>query len=78
MTWVTADHECCGGSCRRKHPIAIRRGGFSGRWFAVTRYIVKGDTLEAIEKHDITIELNHALIEHGWTPPFGEGPERVS
>ena len=65
--------QCCKGHCRRKHPILIRRGWISGRWYAVTRYkdLGSGD-VEAQEKHDITEDLVPYLISQGWTPPPSE------
>ncbi len=52
---------CCGEyNCRRKNPIIIALGPFSGAVFAVTRgklVAPNGDgssTYQAIEKHDIT------------------------
>lgn len=61
---------CCNeNGCRRKLPIVIRRGGFTGRWFAVTRYTLHDGLLDASEKHDITDDLVAALLNEGWTPP---------
>lgn len=58
-----ADHPCCGEyKCRRQQPIMLSRGGFSQRWYAVTRWKDKGNGLyEAIEKHELPAELSAAL-----------------
>ena len=65
--------RCCNEyRCRRTKPIVIRRGGLSGRWYAITDYgPVKGydHLIEARQKHDITANLIAALIDAGWTPP---------
>lgn len=54
---------CCREyGCRRKSPILIRKGPFSGAWYAVTRYRSLGDhpgTVRTAEggKHDITSDI---------------------
>lgn len=62
---------CCNEhGCRRSQPFKLRRGGFSGRWFLVSRYRQRApEMIESMEKHDIHDELMNALLEAGWTPP---------
>lgn len=57
------DKPCCGEyKCRRKQPIKISRGGFSQRWYAVTRWKDQGlGRFEAIEKHALDPMLSAAL-----------------
>lgn len=53
--------SCCNETgCRRKTPIVLYRGDFSGAVYAVTRATIisqpaKGDmTMSAINRHDVT------------------------
>lgn len=62
--------SCCREyGCRRTTPILVRKGGLSGRWYAITRFHLKGALIVADQKHDVTDDLIAALIEEGWTPP---------
>jgi predicted heme/steroid binding protein len=67
---------CCSEhGCRRKTPIGVSRGAFSGRIYAITRSRLISDdgghsgTFEASEKHDITnamkffIKANREWVE---------------
>jgi hypothetical protein len=57
-----SDHPCCGEyECRRKQPIEIQRGGFSGVWYAITRYKRDGTRIEAQEKHGLHPIVSAAL-----------------
>lgn len=58
-----SDKPCCDEwKCRRKQPIMLSRGGFSQRWYAVTRWKDRGNGLfEAIEKHTLDPMLSAAL-----------------
>lgn len=65
------EYPCCSEyKCRRKQPIEIQRGGFSGAWYAITRYKRSGENglrIEAIEKHQLDPFLGVALdyaLEH--------------
>lgn len=60
--------DCCGEyGCRRKQPIEIQRGPFSGIWYAITRYKRDGSRIDAQEKHALDPFLCAALdyaLEH--------------
>lgn len=68
-TPVPASHPgCCEEyGCRRKHPIGIYRGDFTGQVYAATNLRLvhdRGDgtgTFSASEKHDITRQMRRFI-----------------
>lgn len=66
---------------RRSKPILIRRGGLSGRWYAITDYVrIERDgrnLVDARQKHDVTDELVAALMAEGWTPAAPEPEDKT-
>jgi hypothetical protein len=62
---------CCGEyNCRRKHPIGIYKGDFSGCVYVATRMSLVSDrgdgtgTYEASERHDITRQMKKFIRDN--------------
>ncbi len=62
--------SCCGEpSCRRKNPISLYLGDFSGQVYAVTRSRVvsvreDSTTLAALDRHDVTAAMRAFIHRH--------------
>lgn len=62
---------CCSeANCKRRHPIGIYLGAFSGQVFAATRMRLVSDhgngtaTFAASEKHDVTPQLRQFIRDN--------------
>lgn len=52
---------------RKPKPVLLRRGPFSDRIYALTKYRVQGKAIVVTEKHDVTEDFN-ALAARKDTP----------
>jgi hypothetical protein len=59
--------SCCREhGCKRRSPILLRHGGFSGAWYAVTAYTPTGGGIVSVHtggKHDVTEQLETICAE---------------